>query len=147
MVKKVISGGQTGADQGGLKAAWALGILTGGWIPKGWRTDNGPDPGLAIYGLVETADDGYPNRTKRNVKDSNGTVLFGDISSPGCKLTIKLCRNIEHIRPYICNPTPSELREWIEEHNIHILNVAGNRERTHPGIGSFTRIIIQEALK
>lgn len=41
----IISGGQTGADQGGLDAGKALGLKTGGLMPKGWRTEAGPRPG------------------------------------------------------------------------------------------------------
>ena len=41
---KIISGGQTGADYGALLAAHALGLETGGWAPKGWRTEDGPKP-------------------------------------------------------------------------------------------------------
>ena len=35
----IVSGGQTGADQGGLEAAKEAGIRTGGWAPDkfvGW---------------------------------------------------------------------------------------------------------------
>ena len=35
MLKKIISGGQTGADRAGLDVAIAKGIPHGGWIPKG----------------------------------------------------------------------------------------------------------------
>ena len=35
MLEKIISGGQTGADQAALDAAIKLGIPHGGWIPKG----------------------------------------------------------------------------------------------------------------
>jgi Circularly permutated YpsA SLOG family len=38
LLKKIISGGQTGADQAGLRTAKRLGIETGGWMPQGWRT-------------------------------------------------------------------------------------------------------------
>jgi len=41
MVKKIISGGQTGADQAALDVAIQLGISHGGWIPKGRLTENG----------------------------------------------------------------------------------------------------------
>ena len=34
MIKKIISGGQTGADQAALDVAIKLGIPHGGWIPK-----------------------------------------------------------------------------------------------------------------
>jgi hypothetical protein len=38
LVTKVISGGQSGADLGGLRAAKVLGIQTGGSMPKGFLT-------------------------------------------------------------------------------------------------------------
>ncbi|MFZ8324119.1 YpsA SLOG family protein, partial [Staphylococcus aureus] len=40
-LKKVISGGQTGADQAGLRAGKAAGLETGGMVPKGCLTDDG----------------------------------------------------------------------------------------------------------
>ena len=57
MILQIVSGGQTGADQGGLEAALALGIPVGGWAPKGWLTENGPDPTLeSKYGMKEHAE-------------------------------------------------------------------------------------------
>ncbi len=47
MLDRVISGGQTGADQAALRAARAAGIPTGGWAPLGWKTEEGPAPRLA----------------------------------------------------------------------------------------------------
>lgn len=41
---RIISGGQTGADQGALVAAKQLGIETGGWTPRGFLTEAGPCP-------------------------------------------------------------------------------------------------------
>lgn len=38
MLLKVISGGQLGADQAGLAAAKAVGIRTGGFAPKNYKT-------------------------------------------------------------------------------------------------------------
>ena len=43
MIKKIISGGQTGADQIGLEVALSLGIPTGGTAPKGFITETGPN--------------------------------------------------------------------------------------------------------
>jgi len=39
--EKVISGGQTGADQAGLVAAARFAIPTGGWMPHGFETAEG----------------------------------------------------------------------------------------------------------
>ena len=42
MIKKIISGGQTGADRAALDTAIKLGIPHGGWIPKGHKAEDGP---------------------------------------------------------------------------------------------------------
>lgn len=147
MVTRIISGAQTGADRAGIDAGRDLGLATGGWIPKGRRTDEGPlSVDLAnAYGLKETNEVTYPPRTAMNVRDSDGTVLFGHMHSPGCSLTIKLCGQAK--KPFITNPSAADLREWIESKRIKVLNVAGNRERTNPGIYVHTHNVLMEALQ
>ena len=44
MIKKLISGGQTGTDRAALDVALKFGILHGGWIPKGRKTEDGTLP-------------------------------------------------------------------------------------------------------
>lgn len=146
-VTKIISGGQTGADQGGLRAGRLLGLKTGGTAPPNFMTDKGPNKALSTFGLVEGEHDPriYPKRTRKNVADSDGTVLFGNVASPGCRLTIKCCQEIG--KPYIINPSQDKLREWTVENNIRTLNVAGNRESKSPGIFNTTRDMIIKALK
>ncbi len=120
---KVVSGGPTGIDQLGLNVAKSLGILTGGVAPKGFLTENGPHLLLRDeYGLTEHASPDY--RTRANVQQSDGTVLFREISG-GTKLTIATCE--KEGKPYLVNPTAEQLRAWLIEQNINILNVAGNR--------------------
>lgn len=125
ILEKVISGGQTGVDQIGLKTARLTGIETGGTAPLGFKTELGPEPKLIEYGLTQSNSPDYPPRTEDNVKDSDGTVIFGDMNTPGCKLTLKFVRM--HRRPVICNPTDEQLVSFIEKNKIKILNVAGNR--------------------
>jgi len=147
VVRKIISGGQTGADKGGLLAGEALGLETGGTAPPNYRTEEGPDFSLRNFSLVEGEYDPkvYPKRTKRNVEDSDGTLLVGSTTSPGTRLTIRLCEELD--KPYIVNPTPSRLRDWLEGNSIEVLNVAGNRESKRPGISEETSELIQEALR
>jgi hypothetical protein len=52
MIKKIISGGQTGADQAGLDVAVELNIPHGGWIPKGRNPSTGEDMILAPRRVV-----------------------------------------------------------------------------------------------
>jgi hypothetical protein len=122
---KVISGGQTGADRIGLEVAKSFKLPTGGMAPKGWMTENGPDPTLIAFGLEESTSARYTPRTIHNLQNSDGTVLFGNMASPGSLETIKGC--IANGKPYITNPLPFELADWIQEKDIKVLNVAGNR--------------------
>jgi putative molybdenum carrier protein len=142
----IISGGQTGADQGGLYAAEWLGIPTGGWIPKGWRTDNGPDPELKRFNLQEHADWQFKPRTYANAAWGDGTVWFGQTNSPGYFCTRNGVKAAGK-PPMLENPTAEELRAWVTDNNIVTLNVAGNRERTNPGIFERTRQTIVEAFR
>lgn len=125
-VKEIISGGQTGIDQLGLKVAKELGIKTGGTAPKGYRTELGPYLSLRDeYGLVEDDSADYSPRTLKNILNSDGTVLFGNMESTGSKLTINLCK--AYYKPFKSNPTVEELQLFLKENRVEVLNVAGNR--------------------
>jgi len=151
-LQKVVSGGQTGADQAGLVAARALTIPTGGWAPKGYRTDDGPAPWLAEYGLKETATPSYVERTLYNVRDSDATIVLGNADSRGSQHTIQNCKVWE--RPWLevaCkagdHAAVASIREWLLRHRIVTLNVAGNRESVNPGIHARVVAVLLEALK
>ena len=130
----------------------ALGISTGGYMPKGWLTEAGPRPDLgATYGLEEAETAAYPERTERNVLASDGTVVFGDARSRGSMLTARLCRR--HGKPCLMVPLDSDpvdaasrLRAWIAEHDVRTLNVAGNRASQAPGIAAFVTAVLERAL-
>ncbi len=139
-MKRIISGGQTGADIAGVKWAKANGLETGGWMPYGFRTDDGKRPEYAeLYGMRQHPDWRYPPRTELNVKESDGTVIFGNHKSPGSVLTFNLCRKHERpclIVPYPGTPTDHVMNfgSWLRAWKIRTLNVAGNRESKNPGI-------------
>lgn len=153
---KIISGGQTGADQGGLEAGKILGLQTSGTAPKGFKTEMGKDWRLGVnYGLVESSYINYPPRTRQNVQDSDGTVIFGNIDSPGSKLTLRLCKELN--KPYCLLGTGNitievdkakdDLLTWLGIWDIKVLNVAGNRESTNPGIQNAVRDFLVNTLK
>lgn len=150
MISLVISGGQKGADLGGLAAAKRCGIATGGTIPKGFLTEDGPTPELAKLGLVEHSSPTYPPRTYSNAKNSDGTIRFAsNFNSPGEKCTLKAINYYK--KPYIDvdikNPRPvEEVVEWILANNIQTLNVAGNRESTNRGTFDFVVKYLTEVL-
>lgn len=164
MISCIISGGQSGADLGGLKAAIKLGISTSGYMPRGWKTENGPKPEYGdIFGMIEHEFSDYPSRTEDNIKLAQGTVIFGK-RSPGSNLTEELCRKLgkpccwigivdkeaemtEGENGTIHLSDIADFRAWIRSCNISILNCAGNRESRNPGIAKFTEEFLVKALK
>lgn len=75
MLEKVIPGNQSGTDQSGWRAAQACGMITGGAMPAGWLTEDGPRPDFSpMYGARELPGGGYAERTRANAKDADGTV-------------------------------------------------------------------------
>jgi hypothetical protein len=143
MLAKIISGGQSGADIGALRAGEALGIATGGAMPKGFRTEAGPQPTYAErFGMRETSSRSYRSRTRQNVIESDGTVIFaGPSLAGGSLLTKRLCADLGKPCLVLAFPAANDQRklctDWLAAHAIQVLNVAGNRESKSPGIEEF----------
>ena len=138
-ITKIISGGQTGAEQAALDAAIELGIDHGGWIPKGRFTEDGLLS--KKYHLIEMPTASDPKRTEKNVEDSDGTVIFTHGPLTGRpKLTAELakkhrkpCLHIDLRRMHALQAS-TDLHEWIVKGQVRVLNVAGSRASEDPGI-------------
>lgn len=145
---KVISGGQTGVDQAALRAAKDVGLPTGGYAPKGYKTEVGLSYWLKeAYGIVETDVEHYWYRTLKNIKSSDATlILIYDQDSPGTKQTIRYCKTLK--KPYklidlnVAFVEVYEVLEWLALHNVKTLNVAGNRASKHPNISKVSYNIL-----
>ena len=93
MLEKIISGGQTGADQAAWRAAKAFGVPTGGWMPEGFLTEDGPHPEFAEqYGAAEMPADSDLAPTEQNVQDSDATLWFGETTTAGAQATVGACQ-------------------------------------------------------
>lgn len=152
----ITSGGQSGADIGALKAAKALGVATGGWAPKGWRTEFGPKPSLGrLFHLEQCDSPDFHVRTLMNVVECDAVLLIAEkFDSPGTRLTERYA--VRHRKPTAQvqksgkSPKPSEIeriRKWMDYHQPEVLLVAGNRESVAPGIEAFTFDLIQQLLE
>jgi hypothetical protein len=139
MVRKIISGGQTGADRAALDVAVEMGIDHGGWVPKGRKTEEGPLP--ERYQLKEMPTAGYADRTEQNVLDADGTLIFshGKLTG-GSALTRRLAK--KHGRPWLhidlaganSFKAAGDVETWILDNAITILNVAGPKASEDPDI-------------
>ncbi len=135
---KVISGGQTGADQAGLYAAHYMNIETGGYAPSRYMTLDGSNYELRDkFNLVEVKG-GYKKRTYLNAKNSDCTLRFAyDFKSKGEICTLNAIR--EYDKPFMdidLNYPITEnliigISDWIKLGNFNVINIAGNSQKTH----------------
>jgi hypothetical protein len=145
----VISGGQTGVDRGALDAALELGVPCGGWCPAGRLAEDGVIP--ARYPVDELPGAGYDERTRKNVEDSDGTLIitFGGASG-GTARTIELCEQLA--RPHLIvdaaslplDEAVSRAVRFVREEGIGRLNVAGPRASGEPRGYGFARAVLRE---
>ncbi len=130
MLKKIISGGQTDADQAALDIAIKLRIPHGGWIPKGRTTEAGTLPDR--FKLQEMSSGNYAECIKQNVIDANGTLIIsygrltGDLESAR-KATLRYGRQMLGIDLDQVDDikAASLLNDWIQLYRIEVLYVIG----------------------
>lgn len=151
-ITTIISGGQAGADRAALDVALALGLPCGGWCPKGRAAEDGPID--LRYPLRETISADPAQRTRFNVRDADGTLILappGELTG-GTALTRQIA--IELAKPHLLiDPAQAqaadacaEIRRWIDDHDIALLNVAGPRESECPGICEQARRLLTALL-
>ncbi|MFK7737328.1 MAG: putative molybdenum carrier protein [Pirellulaceae bacterium] len=152
-LQRLVSGGQTGVDRAALDVAITLGLPHGGWCPKGRRAEDGTIP--VQYQLRESTSSDYAFRTEQNVVDSDATlIIYRQRLRGGTALTNRLAK--EHSKPLkrVRLDLATDLitvTEWLAEHSVRELNVAGPRESSDPGIYTeavsfLTRLLQQTSL-
>ena len=148
-LRKIVSGGQTGADRAALDWAIGRGLPHGGWCPKGRKAEDGVID--RRYNLAETPSEDYSQRTEWNVRDSDGTAVFSIRKElqGGSLLTVELAgqydRPMIHLRQDERTNHAQELRSFIDEFEISVLNVAGPRESDEPGVYRFVASVLDQA--
>ena len=154
---KIVSGGQTGVDQGALEAAGDLGVDWGGWVPKGWRAENGTVPEQFRARMQEHVSANYIVRTRQNVADSHATLILSDAYplSGGTLRTRDFCMNMMRSHFVVTFgevDAVGKVRKWLEqffaaEYPVpFVLNVAGPRESKSPGIQARTQQFLIDVL-
>ncbi len=148
-INKIISGGQTGADQAALDVAIALQLDYGGWLPPGRMTERGPLPSKYKMQVMEKG--GYPDRTRKNVEVADGTLIISHGSLLGgsaltanyAKKRHKPCLHIDLDSHHSTSHTRL-VQSWLCEKKITILNVAGPRASSDQRIYDATMHLLKE---
>jgi len=150
-IKKIISGGQTGADRAALDFAIDHDMPYGGSVPKGRRTEDGRLP--VKYHLQEMPTGDYSKRTLQNVLDSDGTVIVSHgFLTGGSALTREFA--IQHKKHWIhidlkelpLQEAAESLSSWLQENEIKVLNVAGPKAGKDPKIYEATSRLLKNTL-
>lgn len=138
-LRKIISGGQTGADQAGLFAGEEFGLETGGHMPAGFKTVHGDRPEFGPrFGIETTESPQYPDRTKLNVQNADATIrLASDFTTAGERLTLRFVNMMS--KPSLSVrlvPEPDDIAvercvQFLNTFDVQVLNVAGNADRGH----------------
>lgn len=143
----IMSGGQTGVDRAALDAALAAGASCGGYCPEGRLAEDGPIP--PHYPLIELPGAGYDGRTRRNVEESDATlVIHSSLAGPGTRLTIEHARLVG--RPLLLidrhgvrvEDAIGLVADFIAGHSVGRLNVAGPRASEDPAAQAFAARLV-----
>lgn len=150
-IKKIISGAQSGADRAALNFAIQHGIPHGGWCPHGRKAEDGVIPRRFL--LQETPSRGYLQRTQWNLRDSDATVIFSIAVrlKGGSRKTAQFARQQRKPCLHLAaqksgSDHAAALRQFIRQHRIRVLNVAGPRKSQEPAVGRFVARVMRSAL-
>ncbi len=138
LVRRIVSGGEAGVERAALDWAIDHRVDHGGWCSRGRLADDGPLD--ARYALTEATSASDADRTRRNVRESDGTLVLNVGPLEGRAL---LAQRLAAAAGKPCcvaqldRHRPRELRrvlEWLGSDALLTLHVAGPRGATRPGI-------------
>ena len=151
-MKKIISGGQTGADIAAVDAAISCSFPYGGFIPKGRVCEKGKIPSHYIH-FTEAVNDNYNLRTSKNVRASDITIIFthGPLTG-GSKFTKDCCdvskKKYLHVNLNVVDKEDAveSVTRFIQYYQAEVVNVAGSRASKSPLLYAQVKHIMQSVI-
>jgi hypothetical protein len=132
MLKKIISGGQPGVEIAALDAAVRLDLPHEGWCYKGRMSDDGVLN--ARYNVKDIDTPSYFDRLKRNIVDSEGTVV---LSHGQLVVGTKAAKDLaeKYGKPFLninlskhpLNHAIALIRKWLAKHDIDTIYFTGTK--------------------
>mgnify|MGYP001545780229 FL=1 len=139
VVRKIISGGQSGVERAALDLAIQLGIAHGGWVAPGRLVDDGRLP--EHYRLKEMAfADGLVS-AHPNIEMADGVLLIARGSLTGAAAAVharararqRPCLALDLDR-YTRFQSSLLINSWLKSRRVEILFITGPREKDQPTI-------------
>ena len=150
MIRKIISAGQTGVELAALDIAIKLGISYGGWTSRGRRNEDGQLS--EIYQLVETPSLGFHEALRKNVSESDGTLVISRgmrtlQTSEAVRTALELERQLLHIdlSQYALFEAASLTSSWMSQQHVKIAHVTGPLSSEDNLIYDQTRKLLETA--
>ena len=148
----IISGGQTGVDRAALDVALELGVSCGGWCPEGRLAEDGIID--SRYPLKELAGGDYVQRTRRNVSDSDATlIIYFDQLEGGTELTAEFCKQENKAALLIdanavrFSSAVDKILDFTHRHQPRYLNIAGPRASKQSDAYAYTKALLTHYLE
>lgn len=111
--------------------------------PHGRLAEDGVIP--VKYQLMEMAESGYRQRTRRNVEDSDATLIINLGELDGGTLATQVFAEksgkpclVVQVDSGISAGMVESIIAWLRKQDVKILNVAGPRESKRPGVCRLT---------
>lgn len=155
---RIWSGGQTGVDQAAWRAARAVGWPTAGFMPRGFRTEEGPRPEFAdLYGAKELMMWSQTAQLRLNLVNADLVVM---VTLPDTIMLEVIAKEATDLNRPIFETSVSRtlaidapaagLTAWLRCNGgrspTNVL-VVGNQESTLPGIGEAAEAWLVEAFR
>jgi hypothetical protein len=152
-IKKIISGGQTGADRAAFDFALENNIEIGGFIPKNRRAEDGRISDK-YKNLIETETENYEERTELNVKNSDATLILSHGELKGGSLLTKQFAE-KYKKPFLhidfsaltIEKAVEKTNKWFDSIDCENLNIAGSRASEDRLIFDKTKYFLRSLFK
>ncbi|MGI8883064.1 MAG: putative molybdenum carrier protein [Pyrinomonadaceae bacterium] len=149
-IKKIISGGQTGADRAAFDFALENGFKIGGFVPKDRSAEDGRISDKYVN-LIETETEDYAERTELNVKIADATLILSHGELKGGSLLTKQFAE-KYKKPFLLidlsalsmEKAVGQMQKWVNSLNCENLNIAGSRASEDAEIYDATKRFLQK---
>ncbi len=140
MIERMVTGGVTCAEWEAWASARRAGVATGGYMPRGWMTEDGPRPRLGmLYGAIEFPL-AEPTRLRANLRRSEALLWLGDPTSADGTAALEAARDLG--RPFLAAEpgltSPSEVAAWLSVFEVRTLTIGAEAESARPGLAART---------